>query len=514
MKTETPILTVIAIFYNGQREAARTLYTLSTAYQKRVSASQYKVIAIDNGSDVPLDEKMVRGMGENFSYQYQKTDAVSPCATLNAAIKEADTPYVMCIIDGAHMLSPGLLFYTLAALRNFEQPFVYTLALQLGEYQQNYLVDMGYNQEEEDKMLETVDWKDNGYQLFTVSNFKTYRDGFFSKLNESNCFAIRRDTLIELGGFDERFVSPGGGYVNLDVFKKIVEREDIDKVMLIGEASFHQFHGGVTTNKSLKDSKILQYREEYRNIRGEEFRMSIFLPHYSGHFPAECADFFPESLLKSYKVIARKLVSNREYDAALLIYREIEKLNKYMPMLYGSMGNIYLKKGDTEKAAEYLERSIKFNPGYSVKPYVNLGRIYAEKKYFERAHKVYKDGLEVDRESAELYFAMAKLAGLEGKTKKAVQIGRQMLPLHKKNPVGSAVAIEISEWFRNKKMYKAAVEVLIGSLLKSKQPRTYVKLGELYECMKKPVKAKEAYRNALKLGFKKPALLKNKLSKL
>ena len=63
-------LSVVVIFYNMRREAARTLYSLSREYKKNTNDFKYEVISVDNGSKEPLDETTVKGMGDNFRYFY------------------------------------------------------------------------------------------------------------------------------------------------------------------------------------------------------------------------------------------------------------------------------------------------------------------------------------------------------------------------------------------------------------------------------------------------------------
>ena len=41
---------------------------------------------------------------------------------------------------------------------------------------------------------------------------------------------------------------PGGGYVNLDFFERVANAPGVNLVTLLGEGSFHQVHGGTTTN--------------------------------------------------------------------------------------------------------------------------------------------------------------------------------------------------------------------------------------------------------------------------
>ncbi|MEM9273501.1 MAG: tetratricopeptide repeat protein [Cyanobacteria bacterium P01_F01_bin.143] len=287
------MITVIVIFYNMQREARRTLFTLTTAYQRNVTTDQYEVIAIDNGSSEPLDPEEVRSYGHNFRYLYQPTDSASPAAALNRGIREAKTPFVMCLIDGARMLSPGILSHTLMAIRTFNEPFVYTIAMHLGKQVQHKAMLQGYNQQGEDRLLEDISWRNNGYLLFNISCLGGSSNHGLSNVRESGCFTIKRDSLLDLGGFDERFISPGGGFCALDLFKRIVEQTDIRPIVLLGEATFHQFHGGTVTNTPRDQNNLLpKFRQEYQEIRGEAYRVPTHSPHFWGHIPSEFNELF------------------------------------------------------------------------------------------------------------------------------------------------------------------------------------------------------------------------------
>ena len=54
--------------------------------------------------------------------------------------------------------------------------------------------------------------------------------------------------LEQLGGFDESFSVAGGGYANLDFYERLGSSPDVTVTTIIGEGSFHQVHGGTTTN--------------------------------------------------------------------------------------------------------------------------------------------------------------------------------------------------------------------------------------------------------------------------
>jgi len=104
---------------------------------------------------------------------------------------------------------------------------------------------------------------------------------------------VRRDAYDRLGGFDERFDFPGGGFVNLDFFRRTVLRKGSELVMLLGEGTFHQLHGGIATNaRSEQERQDLQRRWEtqYKALRGAG--PSICLRNapsiWAGYRPACC----------------------------------------------------------------------------------------------------------------------------------------------------------------------------------------------------------------------------------
>ena len=287
--TDTP-LTVVAAFFNMRREAARTLYTLSSDYQRGTSASDYHVVALDNGSTDPLSDADVTGFGPNFRLVRNPEGGPSPAAAVNRVVNEVSTPWVMCLIDGARMLSPGIVAGTLAACRERPEPFVYTIGMHLGRATQNELAAKGYGQAEEDRLLEGVDWRGNGYLLFTISTpaLSVVERRFFSPVLESNCFVLRRATFMDAGGFDQRFRSPGGGIVNLDLFKRLVEDPKMTPVCLLGEATFHQFHGGVATNVPLREHPWDSFVAEYEAIHGRPYGPPSWRePVYVGTIPEE-----------------------------------------------------------------------------------------------------------------------------------------------------------------------------------------------------------------------------------
>ncbi len=282
-------LSIVVIFYNMRREAARTLFSLTKAYQQNIDDLSYEVIAIDNGSSQPLDQAWVEGFGENFRYIYFDTKVPSPCAALNYGVEVAAGDFVMACIDGARIFSPGILHYAMLAANIYPNPFVYTLGMHLGAKLQNYLFEEGYSQADEDVLIASVDWQKDGYLLFDISNVASSSGkGYFSEIKESNCFMLRRSSYQEIGGFNERFKSAGGGIVNLDFFNRINMLDGIRPVMLLGEATFHQFHGGTATNVALKDHPWKKMQIEYELIYRKSYAPYFVSPTFLGSVHPKC----------------------------------------------------------------------------------------------------------------------------------------------------------------------------------------------------------------------------------
>jgi cephalosporin hydroxylase len=106
--------------------------------------------------------------------------------------------------------------------------------------------------------------------LFEISHFIGDRD-WFDGIVESNCLFVPRAVLDQYGGFDDSFAMPGGGYANLDLFERIGIAPGINVASILGEGTFHQVHGGTTTNvadEDLRRERVSSYREHFEELRG------------------------------------------------------------------------------------------------------------------------------------------------------------------------------------------------------------------------------------------------------
>lgn len=301
-----PVISVIVIVYDMLREAPRTLQSLTPKYQN-VCEEKYEVIVVDNGSPEPFSKVFIEKFGKNFKYFYIKDASPSPAAAINFGVSQASGEVVGILIDGARILSPGIVNYALLAFKAYEDPFVTTLGWHLGTDIQTRSTEKGYNQVVEDNLIQSIEWPSNGYRLFEISAFAgSSQDGWFLPIAESSCFFIRKSTYEKLNGFDERFDERGGGLVNLDFYKRACELSDIKLVILIGEGTFHQVHGGVSTNVTEIENRNcwLDFEKQYIAIRGEKFSRPAKKPDFLGSVSTESLQsvlFSADLALKRYK---------------------------------------------------------------------------------------------------------------------------------------------------------------------------------------------------------------------
>jgi hypothetical protein len=197
--------------------------------------------------------------------------SASPAAAANFGLKQARGRLIGMMVDGARLASPGLLATALLAEKLDERPVISSLGFHLGFARQMESVRNGYDQAAEDALLDEARWTEDGYRLFDIASLAgSSEGGFFLPTGESNALFLPRRLWRELGGLDERFQSPGGGYVNLDAYRRACELPNTRLVVMLGEGTFHQVHGGVATNATIPD-RHLEFHDEYVRLRGKDF---------------------------------------------------------------------------------------------------------------------------------------------------------------------------------------------------------------------------------------------------
>jgi hypothetical protein len=286
-----PAIGVVVVAYDMARELPRTLHTLHAPYQRGIDASDIEVVVVDNGSPEPLADA-VSGF-PNIRVERLDPAPPSPARAANLGLELVEAPLVGLVVDGARMASPGLLATARRAATLFKRPIVASVGYHLGSVRHMAAEDAGYDRGVEDELLASIDWEDDGYRLFTVSTLAgSSAWGWFEPLAESSALFLPRELWHELRGLDVAFELPGGGLVNHDLYRRACELEGTKLIQLLGEGTFHQFHGGAATSRRFTFEEM---QADYEAIRGDRYRAPRKETTYVGRLPDTAIGHLVES---------------------------------------------------------------------------------------------------------------------------------------------------------------------------------------------------------------------------
>jgi len=276
-----PLISIIIVSYNMAREVPRTVQSFLPPYQQNIEAGEIEILVMENGSPNPIPQDIIESWPDNVRYISIPNAHPSPAKALNLGVEMSMGQWVCPVIDGARMVTPGLLSDVKALVKAHPDPVIATLGWHLGEEPQQFSSQKGYNQSIEDEILKSISWPEDGYKLFDVSCLgKSAGNAWLRPISESNVLFMTKTNYQAMGGYDEAFDIAGGGLVNLDFFKRAIEDETRDYILLMSEASFHQYHGGVSTSRSVRLPSLEDaarttwdiYTQQYLDIRGVNFK--------------------------------------------------------------------------------------------------------------------------------------------------------------------------------------------------------------------------------------------------
>ncbi|MDR3300548.1 MAG: hypothetical protein LBU43_11280, partial [Candidatus Accumulibacter sp.] len=225
---------------------------------------------------------------DNFRYCSFLNPAPSPVSAINFGLEIAEGDICGVLVDGARMVTPGILALVRQAVALHPRAIVASVGFHIGPEHQSISVRKGYDQTVEDALLESIDWPAAPYRLFDISTFAgSSPNGWFSPMSESNALFMRRTLWRELGGYEEKFTSPGGGLANLDIFSRACALPETRLIVLLGEGTFHQIHGGVSANSA--SGKWHEMHSEYVEIRGHAYSIPNIKPLFIGSVNEHCA---------------------------------------------------------------------------------------------------------------------------------------------------------------------------------------------------------------------------------
>lgn len=312
---------MVVVAHNIDREIRRTLHSLSADYQRGADPTDYEIIVVDNGSDPPIDARWIETLNGQFQLLRIDNAPPSPAEAINRGIAAARGSVIGVMIDGARLATPGLVHFANHGARLHRRAIVATLGWYLGFDFQGLSRHPASQRAREDALLDSINWPSDGYRMFEIGAMdESSVDGWFQPIAESNALFLRRECWDELGGVDDRFDAPGGGLLNLDTFTRATELPDANLVVPLGEATFHQWHGGVNTNASPEQQARNwdRWSQSYADIRGKPYAVPEFNrpPVYIGTLPrAALARFVRAALYPAARGFQHPLGSS--FDQAL-----------------------------------------------------------------------------------------------------------------------------------------------------------------------------------------------------
>jgi glycosyltransferase involved in cell wall biosynthesis len=245
----------------------------------------YEVIVVDNGSPEPVDPSLAASFDGHLRLERIYPAPPSPARAANHGLWLAHGDLVGLVVDGARLATPGLLAEARRAACIARRPLITAPAFHLGPVRHMRAAEAGYDQAAEDRLLAESGWEGDGYRLFEVSTLAgSWGRGLFGPAGESSSLFCPRATWEELEGLDERFALPGGGLVNHDLYRRACALDGTELIVLLGEGTFHQLHGGAATSHRHSWDEM---EAEYRAITGVPHRPPANSPLYVG--PARAA---------------------------------------------------------------------------------------------------------------------------------------------------------------------------------------------------------------------------------
>lgn len=251
-----PQVSLVIVVHEMARELPRTITSLTAPYQHGMDGRD-EIIVVDNGSREPPLQAAFAGLVPPVRVIRQPAPTASPVPAINTGLAAAAGALIGVWIDGARLASPGLVAAARAAARLHPRAVIATPNFQLGPQLQYLAAERGYDPAAEDRLLDGIGWPADGYRLFDVATPEA-RDGPAGPLRESNALFLPRPLWDELGGYDPVFDEPGGGAANPDALVRACGLADAQLIRIVGEGTFHQIHGGLTTSTSAGALRTVQ----------------------------------------------------------------------------------------------------------------------------------------------------------------------------------------------------------------------------------------------------------------
>lgn len=326
---------VVVIVHNMPRQAMNTLRSLALPYQKNVCVDDYEVIVVENRSQNNLLAEEVAALGSQFRYFLREESGVSPVDAINFGVAQARGEQLGLIIDGARMVTPRVLEYAWLGHLMSDESLVMVPGYHLGGRDQKFHLETGHSEALEVAKLEELNWLENGYELFRWACWSSSNQrGYLQPMQECNALFCKKETFLAIGGADARFDQPGGGSINLYLYRRLGLIPGSVLYVLPGEGSFHQFHQGVTTTQQRDEQARLallkSFDQRLEEVWGGPFKALTREPVLLGAVTHRAQVFLTQALELAERRFDRLTQNNKPFwedDALIGRYTENDVSN-------------------------------------------------------------------------------------------------------------------------------------------------------------------------------------------
>jgi len=144
--------------------------------------------------------------------------------------------------------------------------------------------------------------------------------------------------------------------------------------------------------------------------------------------------YFGLELMKTKALLAPSEQLKQAYlDSAIAEFSKAASIYKQYADAYDQLGLAYYRKNNYEKAVEYYNIALKYNPKKAT-TYSNLGAIYFNSKQFEKALQVYKEAIKFNPRYADAYQNMGSTLATLGRIDEAIAAFKNGLQYEPNNP--------------------------------------------------------------------------------
>ena len=210
------------VVHDMARELPRTLRSLSPRCQVGIEADDYEVIVVDNGSAVPVDPALGAAFGGSLRVERIDPAPPSPVRAANHGLEVGDRGRIVgLLIDGARLVSPGLLAGVCRARRLAERPVITSgFPPRLGHPHAH--AEVGYDQDGGRRVagrLRLGARRVPALRRRPPAGSSGSLD-LFGPVGETSSLFTLRGVWDELGGLDELFALPAEGLANHDLYAR------------------------------------------------------------------------------------------------------------------------------------------------------------------------------------------------------------------------------------------------------------------------------------------------------